>query len=94
MHIVTFRYFPFPGKQELKNINFGKGICGAISKVAKLAPLFYCLKYTGGVKLFFETVGKAQCSDATTNAVFTYLGETVSCRTLLICFCIVRGLRR
>jgi hypothetical protein len=69
---------PGKGKQELKNINFGKGICGAISKVAKLAPLFYCLKYTGGVKLFFETVGKAQCSDATTNAVFTYLGDTVT----------------
>ena len=39
--------------------------------------MILAVQASGGVKTFFATVGKAQCSDPETNEVFAYLGTTI-----------------
>ena len=68
---------PGSGEVEEKNIKKAKSVCGFIAKISKWIPLILAVQASGGVKTFFATVGKAQCSDPETNEVFAYLGTTI-----------------
>jgi hypothetical protein len=69
---------PGEGAEEEKNIKKYKSVCGVVAKIAKFTPLLLSLSISTRVKDFFEAVGKAECSDPTTNVIFSELGTQVA----------------
>eukprot|EP00505_MAST-04D_sp_SCG-Rhode-Island_P000151 Stramenopile-MAST_4_protein_151 len=69
---------PGEGAEEEKNIKKYKSVCGVVAKIAKFTPLLLSLSISTRVKDFFESVGKAECSDPTTNVIFSELGTQVA----------------